>query len=83
MHWCQQSISLNVGRDKRREDLAFTQLCLNNSHNKTCENECILTRRLAREMVYAVDSASCWQLILSAVAFLKSAVSLARFLFSC
>lgn len=63
--------------------LTFTQLCLNNFHNKACKNECLLTRRLAREMVYAVDSASCWHLSLSAVAFSKLAVSLARFLFSC
>ena len=43
----------------------------------------LLTRRLAREMVRAVDSASCWHLSLSAVAFSNLAVSLARFSLRC
>lgn len=43
----------------------------------------LLTRRLAKEMVSAVDSASCWHLSLSAVAFSNLAVSLARFSSRC
>ncbi len=43
----------------------------------------LLTRRLAREMVRAVASASCWHLSLSAVAFSNLAVSLARFSLRC
>lgn len=38
-----------------------------------------LTRRLARVMVQAVASASCWHLTLSDVAFSNLAVSLPRF----
>src|SRR4029434_7791917 len=41
------------------------------------------TRRLAREMVRAVVSASCWHLSLSAVAFSNLAVSFAKFSLRC
>lgn len=49
----------------------------------TTPTNALLTRRLAREMVRAVASASCWHLSLSAVALSNLAVSLARFSLRC